>query len=43
MEHKQVERAVDESLEEIIKTLKNMIAQTEDKIRRIAEGKTAKI
>ena len=38
-----IEFAREESLEDVIKTLKELIAWTEDKIKHIVEGKTAEI
>ena len=42
MGQKQIECVKDESLEDVIKTLKDMIAQAEDKMKHITDGKTAK-
>ena len=43
MKLKLIEFAREESLEDVIKTLKELIARTEDKIKHIVEGKTAEI
>ena len=43
MEKEGTECMKSESLEEIIKTLKDLITRTEDRMKYITEGKTAEI